>query len=321
LDWEPINTGDYVQYSNLVCGLTAALSGFGTHKMLTMATGSSSGSATLYSFLATLQSQFDQINIMTYSMSGNWPGWVTWYTSPIYDGGNTFPCCKTELVPSIRASVSNYVSNGVLPGKLGIGIPYYAAVWTGGPGLTGPLQTWPSTNVPALYISNYSVVMSSLYQSNRYHWDGVAQAAYLSITNTPASNDMFVSYDDAHACQDKVSYARNLGLGGVMLWELENEYMPGAPLGQRTPLTSALKQALATPRVSTVQTDGTNVTLSFTSAPLGLYSIQWCSNLCLGPWNTLTNNVAATGSNVQNIQITDPTPATLPARYYRIQTP
>jgi chitinase len=58
---------------------------------------------------------------------------------------------------------------------------------------------------------------------------------------------MFVSYDDAHACQAKVSYARNLGLGGVMIWELANEYMASQPAGQRTPLTSALKQALATP--------------------------------------------------------------------------
>jgi chitinase len=163
--------------------------------------------------------------------------------------------------------------------------------------------------------------MSSLYQSNRYHWDSVAQAAYLSITNTPASNDMFVSYDDAHACQDKVSYARNLGLGGVMLWELENEYMPSQPVGQRTPLTSALKQALATPQISTIQNNGTNVSVSFTGAPLGLYNVQWSSDLSLETWNTLTNNVASTGSNVQNIQVTDPTPATLPARFYRIQTP
>ena len=31
---------------------------------------------------------------------------------------------------------------------------------------------------------------------------------------------MFVSYDDEHTCQAKVSYARDLGLGGVMIWEI-----------------------------------------------------------------------------------------------------
>jgi hypothetical protein len=35
-------------------------------------------------------------------------------------------------------------------------------------------------------------------------------------------------------------------------------------------------------------------------------------------WNTLTNNVAGTGTNVP---ITDPAPAAVPARFYRIQTP
>ena len=58
---------------------------------------------------------------------------------------------------------------------------------------------------------------------------------------------MFISYDDAHACQAKVSYARNLHLGGLMIWELSEDFFPTQPVGQRTPLISALKQALATP--------------------------------------------------------------------------
>ncbi len=320
LDWEPINTTDFTQYSNLVNGLRTTFNGFGAHKLLTMAAGSATDSSStgLYAMLATLQGQIDQINLMTYGMSGNWPGWVTWYTSPIYDGGHTFPGSSTELVPSIRASVSNYLSNGVQPGKLGLGVPFYASVWTGGPGLTQPLQSWPHSSVPTVNIFNYSVIMSTLYQSNLYHWDDVAQAAYLSITNTPASNDMFISYDDTHACQAKISYARNLGLGGVMIWELANEYLPSQPSGQRAPLTSAFKQALATPNNSTIQCNGTNVSFNFTSAPLGLYSVQWSSNLAPGSWNTLTNNVAGTGSNVQ---VADPAPATQPVRFYRVQTP
>jgi hypothetical protein len=64
--------------------------------------------------------------------------------------------------------------------------------------------------------------------------------------------------------------------------------------------------------------DGTAVNLSFTSLPLGLYRVQWSSNLALAPWITLTNNVAGTGANVP---ISDPEPATAPARFYRIQTP
>jgi chitinase len=324
LDWEPINTTDYTAYSNMVVGLRAALNNFSSYKMLTMAGAAvDNGQMSIYPFTVGLQTNFDQINMMSYSMSGSWPGWVTWYTDPIYDGGIHFASVPTELMPSIRGAVSNYISAGVQPGKLGVGIPYYGSLWqrtnNNANGPTGSLQSWASTNTPAVSGPNYSTIMASYYNSNLYHWDNVAQAAYLSLTNNGGE---FLSYDDPRACQATLSFARNLGLGGVMIWNLDYEYIATAPAGtNQTPLTAALHQALATPQISTIQTDGTNVSVSFTSAPLALYDVQWSSDLSLGSWNMLTNNMAGTGSNVQNIQITDPTPATLPVRFYRIQTP
>jgi GH18 family chitinase len=271
-----------------------------------------------FTMLASVQSQFDQINIMTYDLSGPYSGWVTWFNSPLYDGGYTFPSAPGELVPSINGAVSNFVNNGVLPGKLGVGLPFYGYIWTGGPGVTQPRQSWPATNVPTFSAYTYADIVNNYYQSNFYHWDDVAQAAYLSITNDPASNDMFISYDDTHACQAKVSYARNLHLGGLMIWELSQDYFPTQPAGQRAPLITALKQALATPSIAAIQLDGTEVKFSFTTLPLGLYQVQWSSNLASASWNTLINNVAGTGTNVQ---IADPAPATAPARFYRIETP
>jgi hypothetical protein len=103
-----------------------------------------------------------------------------------------------------------------------------------------------------------------------------------------------------------------------MIWELSQDYFSTQPAGQREPLMTALKQALATPNIESIQWNGTTVNLSFTSLPLALYRVQWSSNLALAPWNTLTNNVAGTGSNVP---VADPVPATAPARFYRIQTP
>jgi chitinase len=322
LDWEPFNSADAAQYTNLVMALRAALDGLGAHPLLTVAAPAypeyGDSPTAEFTMLASVQGQFDQINIETYDLSGPYEGWVTWYNSPIYDGGYTFPDAPTELVPSINGAVSNFVNNGVQPGKLGVGLPFYGYTWTGGPGMTQPRQGWPATNVPTITAYTYAQIMDTYYQSNLYHWDNVAQAAYLSITNVPAPNDMFISYDDGRACQSKVSYARNLHLGGLMIWELSQDYFANQPGGQRTPLTTALKQALATPSLSSIQSNGTNVNLSFTSLPLGLYNVQWTSNLALAPWNTLSSNVAGTGTNVS---ITDPAPATAPARFYRVETP
>jgi len=322
LDWEPFNSSDTAQYTNLVDGLRAALDGLGTHKLLTVAAPAypeyGDSPTAEFTMLASVQAQFDQINIMTYDLSGPYEGWVTWFNSPIYDGGYTFPSAPSELVPSINGAVNNFVSNGVQPAKLGIGLPFYGYIWTGGPGVTQPRQSWPDTNVPTVSTPGYADIMNGYYQSNLYHWDNTAQAAYLSITNIPAPNDIFLSYDDARACQAKISYVRNMHLGGLMIWELSLDYFPTKPAGQRTPLTTALKQAQATPNITAIQLVGSAINLSFTSLPLGLYSVQWSSNLSQTLWNTLTNNVSGTGTNVP---IIDPNPATAPARFYRIQTP
>jgi len=267
--------------------------------------------------MASIQGQFDQINVMTYDLSGPYAGWVTWFNSPIYDGGYTFPD-TTELVPSIGAAVSNFLNHGVAPGKLGIGLPFYGYIWTGGPGVTQPREAWPPGNPPTVSTSSYAAIVSRYYHTNLYHWDTIAQAAYLSVTNSPASADMFISYDDAQACQTKVSLARNLHLGGIMIWELSQDYLSTQPAGQRTPLVQTLKQSLATPDFAGIQLNMQNVELTVTSLPLGLYRILWSSNLLSPTWNTLTNNVNASGSL---LQLSDPTPATNGMRFYRVQSP
>lgn len=160
--------------------------------------------------------------------------------------------------------------------------------------------------------------MSTYYQSNLYHWDEAAQAAYLSITNAIATNDIFLSYDDEHTCQAKVSYVRNRGLGGVMMWEIGQGFRASQPAGQRDPLLQAIKESLATPRLSAIELSGQDVQLSFTTLPLAFYRVQWTSSLNPIEWNTLTNNIAGTGGTVR---VADPHVFNQPQRFYRVQTP
>jgi chitinase len=321
LDWEPFLSTDADQYTDLVNGLRAALDQLPGHKLLTVAAPAypSYGDSPTAEFtmLASVQGQLDQINVMTYDLSGPYSGWVTWFNSPLYDGGYTFPN-TSELVPSVGGAVSNFLNNGVASAKLGIGLPFYGYIWTGGPGVTQPRQAWPATNTPTVTTSAYAALVGAYYKTNLYHWDTVAQAAYLSITNSPASADKFISYDDAESCETKISFARNLHLGGIMIWELSQDYTSTEPAGQRTPLEATIKEALATPDFTGIQMNVQTVALSFTSIPLGLYRILWSSNLYNSTWNTLTNNVNGTGPI---LQLTDPMPATNAMRFYRVQTP
>jgi len=323
IDWEPLHIADAQQYSNLVVGLRSALNGFPEHKLLTVAAGAYSSSpdpsTVEYPMFASLQSQFDQINIMTYDLSGPYGGWVTWFNSPIYDGGYRFPSTG-GLVPSVDGAVNGFLSAGVTANRLGIGIAFYGDIWTGGKGqfpnsITQPRQSWIVTNAPTLTQIAFTTIMANYYQTNLYHWDTSAQAAYIGITNANSLNNMFISYDDQRTCQCKVSYARNHGLGGVMIWELAQDHTNGQP----DPLLQAVKQSLASPGQITIQQTGQDVTISFNSIALGAYRVQWTDDLGSGSWNTLAvTNISGPGTPVQ---IVDTNPFSQPQRFYRVQSP
>lgn len=241
IDWEPLSTTNAAQYTAFITELRSALDGITPRPLLTAAV------AWGPSIVAQVGTKFDQINIMTYDMSGAWPGWVTWHNSPVYDGGLHFPGLS-KLVPSANALVDDFVSAGVPVAKLGIGIDFYGYVWSGGAGTpnggaTAPGQSW--TTAPAVQANvPFFTIMTTYYQSQYERWDTSAQASYLSIDNTGSANDKFVSYDNAKTCGRKIEYARAKGIGGVIIWELGGGYRADQPAGQRDQLLQAVKQAL-----------------------------------------------------------------------------
>jgi len=313
VDWEPLDAAAGPQYTNFVNGLRAALNAITPRPLLTAAIASPPTSPAL---IASVHHQFDQINLMTYDLSGAYPGWVTWHNAPIYDGGYRFPSTG-GLVPSADGMVTSIINAGVPSAKLGVGIAFYGWIWSGGGGTstggaTQPRQTW--TTAPSTSQLSYNSLLATHYQSNLYHWDTNAQAAYLAVDNPDSANDKFISYDDPRTCQSKVSFARNRRLGGVMIWELAQDHQPN----QSGLLLQAVKQALATPGVSGVHRGGQGIELSFFGAPLGSYRVQWTSNLAGGDWNTLLiTNVSGTGGT---LHVLDPT-VNQSGRYYRVQTP
>lgn len=312
VDWEPINDSDTPLFTNFVTHLRSALNGFSTHKLMTVAVPT----GTTPSILASVQSQFDQINLMTYDLSGAWEGWVTWFNSPIYNQGLTFPSAPYEYVPSIDGAVTNFVAAGIATNKLGIGIPFYGYIWQGGTGMptggaTQPYQGW--TTAPSVNAYAYNSLMSMNFTASQYHYDAGAQAAYFSVTNSSAANDMFVSYEDPRACAAKASYARNRGVGGFIIWELTQDHQAGQP----DPLLQAIKQALQTPGALSIQPAGQVISLNFTSAPLGSYQVQWSTNLTAWVALLSTNmSLNFTGGIIQTTDI-----PTQPQRFYRVKSP
>jgi chitinase len=245
LDLEPIASSDEANYKAFVNALAPELAKKSTpmlaRPVLTAAMGSDN--ATMFAALAP---SFDQINLMTYDMSGAWGGWVTWHNSPIYDGSFCFPSTGGR-VPSADGMVAKLLQAGVPAKKIGIGMDFYGYVWSGGDGTptggaSAPRQSWTTAPTVSDNIA-YTDILGTYYQASLYHWDDQAQAAYLGIDQAGSANDKFISYDDETTAQKKVDYVRSRGIGGLILWEVTGDYLPSKPAGQRQPLLSAVKSA------------------------------------------------------------------------------
>ena len=292
IDWETLSLSDILQYTTFITALRTALNNISPRPILTAAT------AWQPALFATLSGMFDEINLMSYDFSGAWPGWVTWFNSPIYNSGITFPSTGV-LVPSINNMVNLFIAAGVPADKLGIGIDFYGYVWSGGSGtstggVTKPNQTWTVTpkvqaNVP------YSTIMKQYYNSNYYRWDTTADASFLSIDNPGSTNDKFISYDDQATCTNKVDYVKTNGLGGVIIWELGGGFQSYMPTGQQDLLLQSVKAAV----------NGTPINISHDSSDLLIYNGNLNPSWNNSSWNAVTNftysNIKYVNQNSLNI--------------------
>ena len=313
VDWEPLETVDTLPFQKFIKGLRTALEKSIPHSLLTAAVANEPA------LVAGVHSQFDQVNVMTYDQAGPWDGWVTWFNAPLYDGGYRF-ASSGGLINSADGLLNQFLTAGVPAGKLGIGLAFYGNVWSGGAGFsTGgpslPRQSW--TSPPVVTALTYSDIISKYYQPGIYHWDTLAQSAYLSIDNPGGVNDKFISYDDEHGCQAKVSYARNRSLGGVMIWQLAGDYQASQPEEKRHVLLRAVKEASQPPRFSGIRVLSSETELSLDSIPLALYRVEWTSHLISSPWTVLTN-LTGTG---ETLRVKDTSSFSQAERYYRIRIP
>jgi len=227
IDWEPITSTS--QFRLFIPQLRAAMDSVDPALLLTIALLDGD-----YSILNPVKDNFDQINIMTYDLSGAWEGWVTWHNSATYDGGYRFPSTGA-LLPSADGCVDAGVAAGIPKAKLGIGTDFYGYVWTG---VSQPRQSWNSAPDVTGNLPYYQLMKT--YASTPILWDSSAGAAYMSITS---GGQKFVSLDDAQTMFAKAQYVREKGIGGIIIWELGGGYQESLPAGQRDNLLQAVKQA------------------------------------------------------------------------------
>lgn len=239
VDMEDIPARDAGDYARFIRELRAKLDGLAPRPLLT--------AAVLWEprLFAELAGNFDQINLMTYNLSGPYPGWVVWHSGSLYDGGQRFPNGRQDL-PSADGLVAKFIGAGVPKEKLGIGLSFNGYVWSGGE-VSRPRQEWkdPPTikNVPYYSLAETYHIKEYDENSPGYHWDSQAQAAYLSIEGASPAEAQFISYDNEVTAGKMIQYIRSKGIGGLIVWDLGAGYRADQPPDRRDVLLQAVKQA------------------------------------------------------------------------------
>ena len=230
LDWEPLASGDQPNFKALAQAIRAAMPSTILTVPVQWTTLNNSNPGSFYGSIAPL---FDQINIMSYEMAGGWSGWQSWHSSAIYG--------ETASTPSsIDVTVKGYLAAGVPAAKLGIGIGFYGACWSSP--VTGPKQS-PSQIVAGDNTMTFDKIMTSYYSDAAHHWDATARAPYLSFSSPHGPQGCtFVSYEDPQSVLEKGAYVKAKGLGGTIVWTINQGYRAGQPAGQKDPMMEALKQ-------------------------------------------------------------------------------
>jgi chitinase len=238
LDMEPMEARDGAAYAVFVRELRVALREGKPGALLTAAVGDQA------ELFAKLQDQFDQINVMTYDLSGAWEGWVTWHNSALWNGGVKFPGSTREL-PGVDLKIREWLAAGISADRLGLGLAFYGYEWSGA---DGPKQ--PIAGVKTRQLA-YADIMKTYFTPERYQWDEGAAVPYLGLGKNPVRPTeaaAFISFDDERSLRLKVEYARRMKLGGAIIWELGSGWRPELPAGKRDPLLQAVKNATSVNR-------------------------------------------------------------------------
>ncbi len=171
--------------------------------------------------IAAIAAVVDFVNVMTYDFAGAWDNRTGHHAG--FDVSSQDPG-EFAADYNVTASVQHWLDGGLPPDQLVVGVPLYGRSWRGVPAThdgrfqsaTGP---GPGTFEPGV-LDYEDIVDNYLGQGDWVRtWDAEAMAPTLYS----ASQQSFVSYEDPESLGLKLDWIRELGLGGVMFWELSGD--------------------------------------------------------------------------------------------------
>jgi chitinase len=179
---------------------------------------------TYYQWLKECSDYVDRMHVMTYDYHGA-------FDNPKVTGVNAPLMADTDPSSTnfIKATMENYINNGVDPQKIVLGLAGYGHSYSGVENLTetsnGPGHVFsaagdagPSTKSPG-FLAYYEIADATATNQLTFGTDSTTQTAYGYNTST----QQWVSFDTPDTIALKAQYAKSLGLKGVMFWAIDDD--------------------------------------------------------------------------------------------------
>jgi len=203
----------------------------------------------------------DFINIMFYEMHGTWDPWADNF-APLYKRS-----WETTSTINIDYMVKYYISKGLAPSKVVMGLPIYGSQWTlkAGAGLDPPKTTSTGAGKPGPFLGDSGSLSYSeiCYNVKTKGWKVVQDPKNQTgpYAYSPTNPIIWVGYDDPGFSIVKSKYALANGLGGVMVWDISQDDFKNLCGGGVNPMLTAISQAI-------FGTSPTTVTTPITTTPM-----------------------------------------------------
>lgn len=235
IDWEPIRKEDEEQVLALLAELRR-LEPDMTIMLPALWILANGTYDTTNNFYAEVSELVDQLNLMTYDMSGPWPGWKSWHTSALRGES------KTAYPSSVESTLEVYLEMGVPREKLGLGFGFFGKCWK------EPVRIPRadlSSYTKGMSSLNYRTIMTEYYDDDRAFWDAKAVAPYLSFPRPTGERDCtYITYEDERSLREKAEYLIDEDLGGAIVWHMGQGYLPDEPRRDEQPLLTILHSLL-----------------------------------------------------------------------------
>lgn len=234
IDWEYPTQADTDNFTALIQATRQALDAQGQNDgktyLLTLATAAAASKIQALD-LESLDNHVDWINIMSYDYHGGWES-TTGHLAPLYENPTDPSPDKATL--NVDATTSAYIDGGFPAAKLHVGLPFYGRSWetvpATGNGLFQPGQAGPNTGAAGNWengVLDYWKILEIAADGNHTtYFDNNSKVPYIygnNISTGLASGGLFASYESIASLQEKIAWAKQLGLGGFMFWELSGD--------------------------------------------------------------------------------------------------